>query len=204
VFDLRYRLAPDHPFPAGVEDVCHAVAAIRAQAADLGVDPDRGVVLGRSAGGHLALLTAHGPPLAHASRPPLAGVIGLYAPTDLLWGHGNPFVPDVVDGTASIETYLGGPPDAVPEQYDAATVHPHVGDHSPPTLLVHGEADRLVCARHARVLTAALDAAGRSHRMVLLPHAEHGFDHRDGGLHEQISRAEVLRFVDRVTARREP
>jgi acetyl esterase/lipase len=57
-FPLDYRLAPDHPFPAALEDVQAAVALIRAYAARFQIDPEKLGALGSSAGGHLAALLA--------------------------------------------------------------------------------------------------------------------------------------------------
>jgi acetyl esterase len=59
VLSLDYRLAPEHPFPAALEDVLATLAHVRAHASELGIDAARLAICGDSAGGTLSAAACH-------------------------------------------------------------------------------------------------------------------------------------------------
>jgi acetyl esterase/lipase len=80
IVSAEYRLAPEHPFPAGAEDCYAGLAWTASHAEELGIDPGRLIVGGGSAGGGLAAACA----LMARDRggPPLAGQMLIYPMID--------------------------------------------------------------------------------------------------------------------------
>lgn len=81
VASLDYRLAPEHPFPAGVEDALAATEWVVSNVGSLGGDADRIVVGGDSAGGNLSAVVAQ----AWRGRTPgIAAQLLIYPATDMV------------------------------------------------------------------------------------------------------------------------
>jgi acetyl esterase len=80
VASVDYRLAPEHKFPAGIEDCLHATRWAAAHAAELGANPMRIAVAGDSAGANMAAVTALR--ARDESGPALCGQLLLYPVTD--------------------------------------------------------------------------------------------------------------------------
>jgi acetyl esterase len=81
VVSVDYRLAPEHPFPAAVDDGLAALEWVAAHSDALGADPGRIALVGDSAGGNIAAVVAQ---LAHqAGGPPVAFQMLVYPVTDL-------------------------------------------------------------------------------------------------------------------------
>jgi len=187
---IDYRLAPQHPHPAALEDVRAAIEFLKQNAQRLGIDPNRIVLLGRSAGGHLALLTAY-----TIRDPSIRGVISFYAPTDLRWNWEHPADPDVVDSRAVVGDFMGGSLDELGDAYDRASPISHAS-RAPATLLIHGGFDPMVPARNAERLMTALGVAERRAAYLRLPWATHGCDAIFRGPCGQISTWAIEAFLD--------
>lgn len=205
VFDVEYRLANStQHFPAQVLDVKCAIIWVRSHAAQYHVDPERLALLGRSAGGQLALLAAY-TPNEPTLQPSCSGdsqetrvraVISFYGPTDLAWDYMHPGRPDVIDTRHVLENYLGGSPATAPQAYASASPIAHVSAQSPPTLLLHGGHDQLVLAENAERIIPKLAEAGVPYTYLYLPWGNHGFDYNFNGWSSQLVQAEISKFLD--------
>lgn len=160
---LDYRLAPEHPFPAALDDLRAALAFVRAHADELRIDRDRIALLGEDAGGHLALLLAAERPTGVKAVVSLGGIYDL-RPLVGKGGLGE-----------RLEAFLGQDPasPAGPAALAAASPIERVTSGMAPVLLVHGDADSEVPLAEATRFSEALVRVGVQGQLVEVPDGIH-------------------------------
>jgi acetyl esterase len=146
VASVDYRLAPEHKFPAGIDDCLDATRWAAAHAAELGADPSRIAVAGDSAGANMAAVTALR--VRDEGGPPLCGQLLLYPVTDY-HTPGTPSYEENAEGYGLTRDtmkwfwahYLNDPSEGI---------HPHASpirapslSGLPPTLVITAEYDPL-------------------------------------------------------------
>jgi acetyl esterase/lipase len=201
VMDVAYRLCPEVQLNDMVGDVKRAVAWMKVNAEEYGVNPGKIVLAGGSAGAHVAMLGAYTP--NHSDFTPeelkdvdlsVCGMVAYYAPVDLAagyipWRKANPNsdlpAPPIGTKIESREAFkyagrmdilLGGSPEEVPDKYKMAAPITHVHSETPPTLLFQGATDVLVPVKPTEALYSKLIQAGVPAVMVIFPTTEHMFD----------------------------
>jgi acetyl esterase/lipase len=171
VASIDYRLAPEWIWPAQREDLLAAVAFLRANAAKLGIDPSRFVLMGRSAGGQMVTATGY-----WKRDPGIRGIIAIYPPTDFRMTWESATHPGNLDHRLNLEWFLGGSPETASAAYDSASGALLVTADAPPTLILQGEIDINVFKNQSELLADKLARAGVPHTLVSLPWAAHAFD----------------------------
>ncbi|MDQ3377585.1 MAG: alpha/beta hydrolase [Actinomycetota bacterium] len=197
VFDIDYRLSPPPSWQDAPGDVRCAVGWVKENSGRYGVDPGRVALMGRSAGGHLALLTAYtegtsalpaGCEVRREQDTSVAAVAAFYPPTDLARLSSLGYL-------GGIDHFLGGSREALPGRYRLSSPVARVDPGDPPTFLVHGGNDEIVPPGESELLAGRLGEAGVPHRLVGLPWANHTFDFFWGGWGSQITRSSLERFL---------
>ena len=190
VVAINYRLAPQYPFPAQIDDCRDALLWMKEQAATYEIDAQRLGVYGYSAGGQLACLLGCSQnnrrqvasqvasqqvsqPIGQAGRPspeadkglpPVRAVVAGGAPCEFSW---------VPAEATTLVYWLGGTRAAKPDQYAAASPIEFVDAKDPPTFLFHGTGDRIVPLATAQRMIQRLSRAEVESRLHLVPDANH-------------------------------
>ena len=168
IFNINYRLAisPDL-FPAQEMDVKAAVQFIINTSDEYQVNSNKLVLLGASAGGHLALLQAY-----KHDNGKVKAVIDFFGPTELVEMYNNPPNPLV---PPLLQMVTGATPTTNLQLYRDSSPVDFISSSSPPTFILHGGIDNIVHVSQSQLLSTALSGAGIQHQLVIYPNESHGW-----------------------------
>jgi len=186
VVNVTYRLAGVALAPGAVEDARCALRWVKRNAEEYGLDPDRIVVSGHSAGGHLSLTTGLLPASAGYDRRcpapnpngkgrastydeemSVAAIVNWYGITD---------IGDLLEGE-NAKTYAVGWLGSLPNRLEVAKrLSPlsYMRPGLPPVLTLHGDADSIVPYEHGVRLHKALLKAGGVSQLHTIEGGDHG------------------------------
>jgi len=193
VIAIDYRHAPAFRWPAQIDDVNAALAWVAQHAREYDGDTSRVVLMGRSAGAHLATMAAW-----FTSPIRVRGVVSYYGPVDLTQAYRYPPSPDPLRVRDVEHALIGGTPDEMPGRYaDASTItHIRAGTTPlPPTLLIYGGRDHIVEPKYGEVVVSALKARGTPVAYLEIPWADHAFDEVFNGPSSQLALYHTERFL---------
>ena len=180
-----YRLLPDAPVEEQAKDIGAAIQALRGQAASIGFDPDRIVLMGHSAGAHLAALVSTNPQYAGDAFGAIRGVI-------LLDGAGY----EIASSMANAEPRAAGIyKDAFgddPERHAALSPVTHVGGADAPNWLALYVVERARSKEQSELLIGGLTAAGANAEAVAIANTDHGRMSREIGTEAGAAQTQAI------------
>jgi acetyl esterase len=174
----QYRLNGRHGTDVfdAVEDGRAAYLYLQQHAAELGIDPQRILLSGGSAGGHLAATVAMTPWLERNTVPGPEALVLL-----------NPALNTVYDDTEAIAHLFAGKGEQISPTH-------HVQPGLPPTIIVHGTEDSLVPITDSREFCLRMKKANNQCEVVEYEGVGHGFFNWGGGHFDEVL-AEVVNFT---------
>ncbi len=197
VFAVVHGSQPKFTIPEILQDMNRAVRFIRYHAKDYGFAPDRIGIYGGSAGGHLSLMQgtagdlgdpkAKDPVDRESSR--VQAIACFFPPTDFL-NYGKPGVTALGRGIlenfrAPFDFHMLNPGnnkfDPIVDDAELLNIgrkispNHQVSPDDPPTLIIHGDADKLVPIQQAELIIDKLKAAGVKAKLETKPGKSHGW-----------------------------
>jgi dienelactone hydrolase len=177
VFDVRHGSSPKFEMHEIVADLRRAVRFIRFKADGYGIDAERLGLWGGSAGGHLALLLGTTAEIGNKdatdvfeqNRGKVAAVVAYFPPTDLIrlmrFHQNDPPSPNGQQSHLSLTE----------DQAKEFSPIYFVSADDPPTLIIHGDQDRVVPIIESESMYGELQKAGVESKLIKIPNADHGF-----------------------------
>jgi acetyl esterase/lipase len=201
IASVDYRLSGDAQFPAQIYDLKAAVRYLRANADELGIDPDRIGATGSSAGAHLAqLLGVTNGSAEHEGdvgdydnvSSAVSVVVSYYGASDFMtildqstqYGYGV--------RAPALDALLGGSPADRPELARLASPIFHVDASDPPMYLLHGDQDPQMPINQSHEMEGKYESLGLPVHFEVVHGAVHGGD----AFYDADRTAKVQAFLD--------
>ena len=168
---VDYRLSGEAIFPQPVQDITDALNYLYDNAEKLGIKADNVVIMGRSAGGHLAGFIGATNSAYHQVdfyEPPkykVSAVVSFFGPTDLLElsNKGG----KKTSKKSSVSRFLGDIPNNIPKLAKKASTTSYVNENTPPYIQLHGTLDKRVPLSQSEILKAKLDEHGVTNQLFI-------------------------------------
>ena len=204
---VDYRLSGEARFPANVHDLKAAIRFLRAKREVFGISAEKVVILGSSAGGHLAALvgvtTSHaelegevGEHLDHSSA--VQGIVSFYGASNLVTILGQSTPHGLKVRVPALDLLLGGQPEQVPELARLASPVTHVDDQDPPLLLIHGDQDPQMPVNQSLELQSVCQQHGADVTFINV----HGGAHGGSAFYDAPMLDRVEDWLDQISGRR--
>lgn len=166
-FTINYRLAPQHRYPACLEDVESAIRWVKAHAKEYKVDAGKIALIGESAGGHLVSFAG----VRGEGETRVAAVVPFYAPHNLVFQCDNrkalgPSMEALFGLTELNDDARKILREASPSTYVKAGL--------PPFLLIHGDKDDKVPYAQSPMFQEKMKTAGNTCDLITIPEGGHG------------------------------
>ena len=166
---LSYRLSSEAKFPAAVEDVTCGVQWIKQNGGDYGIDTNKVVVIGGSAGAHLAMMIGYTNAYETCgSIGKVQGIVNIYGPVDL--------TTDFALSNSALTEFIGIDYAQNPTLFQDASPLSYISGDDPPTITFHGTIDKIVPISQADTLDQRLKRLGVSHEYHRLKGWPHTMD----------------------------
>ena len=167
-FTIDYRLAPDHPYPAPVEDVEAAVEYVTRNAKRFKVDKKRIALMGESAGAHLVNLVG----IRNRKKSPIDAVVSFYGPFDLVL-FTRKFTGEIPKSWSGFLGITEMNAEALATLHEASPLT-YADKHTPKFLLIHGTQDEAVPYEQSTFFQAYMKRLGVQCDLITVEDSIHG------------------------------
>jgi acetyl esterase len=204
-FSIEYRLARGNnpeslisieglaALASASDDVRNATAYVRSHANEWSINPEKIILIGESAGAHLASMAA----LKPAPGQPPQAVVAFYSPSDLeKLAKTSPRIPDslrnLLKGSPLEAILLNGLRQLSPQTW--------ISKSAPPFLMIHGTADMTVPFEQSEAMCAALRDAGANCELFPVAGAGHGFNYWETQPSMTAYKAKMISWIQSTLA----